>query len=109
MGIQEREYVATRARGPSSDQVQIPCGEVVSQSSPIEPQGPQLQLHLAIRDLDDAQLREVLEEHQLETARREGMAPPLGSPLGQWQGPAGGVDADLDDRGVTSKGEGMGT
>ena len=29
------------------------------------------------------------------------MAPPIGSPLGQWHGPVGGVDADLDDREVT--------
>ena len=84
----------------SGTQAQILGGEVVSQSSPSEPHpedGPQPQLHLAIRDLNYAQLREVLEELQLETARREGMAPPLGSPLGQWWVPVGGVKADLDD------------
>ena len=61
-------------------------GEAVSQSSPSYPhpkEGPQPQLHLAIRDLNDAQLREALEELQLETARRKGMAPHLGSPLGR--------------------------
>ena len=66
--------MAMRSRHLSSAQAQIPGGEVVSQSSPSE---PQLQFHLAIRDLSDAQLKEVLEDLQLETARREGMALPL--------------------------------
>ena len=67
-----------------------------SHSPPSEPQVSHLQLHLAIRDLNGAQLREVLEDLHLETARRKGMAPPLGSPLDQWWGPVGRVDADLD-------------
>ena len=54
--------------------------------------------------LDDAQLWEVLDEIKLETARREGMAAPLMSPLGQWHGPAGGVDANLDDGEVNLQG-----
>ena len=74
-GTQGREYVALRGRCPSGTQVQIQGGEV-SQSSPSEPQGPQPQLHMAIRGLDDAQLREALEELLLEM--------PLGSPVGQW-------------------------
>ena len=74
--------MSSRGRCPSSGQVQILSGEVVPQSSPSEPQESWPQLHLAIRDLDDAQLREVLDEIQLETARRQGMAPPLRSPLG---------------------------
>ena len=49
-----------------------------------------------------------MEELQQETARREGTAPPLGSPLGWWCGPVGGIDADLDDREVTLQGGGDG-
>ena len=78
---QVKEYVALRGRHPSGAQTQIPSGEEVPQYSPSEPQGSQPQLHLAIRDLSDAQLREALEELQLKTARREVMAPPLRSPL----------------------------
>ena len=52
----------------------------VSQSSPSEPQEPKQQFALALRDLDDAQLRQVMEELQQETARSEGTAPPLGHP-----------------------------
>ena len=85
-GAQVREYVALRGRHPSSDQVPIPSGEEVPQFSPSEPQDSWPQFHLALRDLDDAQLREVLDKIQLETARREGMAPPLRSPLGSWIG-----------------------
>ena len=107
--MQVREYVATWGRHPSGAQAQILGEEVVSQSSSSEPhpkEGPQPQLHLAIRDFNDAQLREVLEELQLEKARRVGMAPPLRSPLGRWQVSAGGGKAKLDDREVPSKGEG---
>ena len=77
--------MAMRGRCPLGTQVQILGGQVVSQSSPSEPHpewGPQPQLHLAIMDLVDVQLREALDEIQLETARWEGMAPPLASPLG---------------------------
>ena len=62
----------------------------------------------AIRDLNDAQLSEALEELQLETARREGMAPQLGSPLGQWWAPVVRVNADLDDGEVAFQGGGDG-
>ena len=90
---------------------QIPGGEVVSQSSPSEPYpegGPQPQLHLAIRDLDDAQLKEALEDLQLEIARREGMAPPHGSPLGWWWVTVDGGKASLDDGEVALQGGGNG-
>ena len=99
-GTQVREYVAIRGRHPSGALAQIPGGEAVSQSSSsgsYPEEGPLLQPHLAIRDLDDAQLREALEELQLEMARRKGMALPLGSPLGRWWVPAGGGKANLDD------------
>ena len=81
-----------------------PGGTGSSSVSPSEPHpkdGPHPQLHLPIRDLDDAHLRRILEELQMETARREGIAPLIGSPLGQWQDPMGGVDADMDDGEVT--------
>ena len=84
-------------------------GEVVHQSSPSKPQVSQPQLNLAIRDLIDAQLREVLDVIQLETARSEEMVSPCRSPLGQWHGPVGGVDADLDNGEVILQGRGMGT
>ena len=73
-GTQVREYVAMRGRHASGVQAQIPGGEVVSQSSPSEPHpegGAQPQLHLAIGDVNDAQLREALGELQLETSRKE--------------------------------------
>ena len=92
------EYMALRSRHPSSAHAQIPGGEVVSQSSLIE---PQQQFHLALRDLEDAQLRQVMEELQQETAGGEGTATLLGTPFGWWQGPVGGLDADLDDGEVT--------
>ena len=104
-GAQVRKYVALRGRPPSGAHAQIPRGEAVSQSSPSE---PQQQFHLVLRDLDDAQIRQVVEELQQETARREGTAPPLGPPLGWWHGPAGGVDSDLDDGEVTLQGGGDG-
>ena len=100
-GTQVREYMASRGRCPSIAQVQIPGGEVLSQSSTSD---PHLQLHVVLRDLNDAQLREVLDEIQLETSRREGTAPPIRSPFGQWWGPVGGVDASLDDGKVTLQG-----
>ena len=53
------------------------CG--LERQVPSKLQGSWLQFHLALRDLDDAQLWEVLDEIQLETARR-GMALPLGHP-----------------------------
>ena len=56
-GTQVREYVALRGKHPYGIKVQPPDVEVVSQSSPSDPQGPWLQPHLAIRDLDDAKLR----------------------------------------------------
>ena len=40
----------------------------------------------------------------METAGREGMAPLMGSSLGQWQNPVGGVDADMDYGEVTLQG-----
>ena len=98
---QVREYVASRGRHPSGAHAQIPAGEAVSHSFPSEPEGSQQQFHLALRDLDDAPLRQVMEELQQERARREGTTPSLGSPLGQWWGPVGGLDVDLDDGEVT--------
>ena len=76
--------------------------------TPSSPSKPQQQFHLALRDLDDVQLRQVMEELQQETSKREGTAPPLGSPLHQWWCPVGGLDPDLDDGEVTLQG-GMGT
>ena len=61
-GAQVREYVALKGRCPSGTQAQILDGELASQSSPSEPQGSKMQLHLAIRELNDTQLREELEE-----------------------------------------------
>ena len=78
IGTQVRDYMATRGRWPSGNKVQIPGGEVVSQSSLTEPHpewGPW--------PSGSAQLREALEELQLETARREGWHPHLGHP---WAG-----------------------
>ena len=49
-----------------------------------------------LRDLTDAQLRQVMEDIWQEAARRERAAPPMESPLGQWEVPVGGVDTDLD-------------
>ena len=95
---QVREHVAMRGRCPFGAQVQILGGEVVTLSSPSKPhpkEGPWLQLHLAIRDLNDTQLREALEELHLQTERREGMAAPIGSPLGRWWVPVGSDDANL--------------
>ena len=80
-GKQVREYMATRGRCHSGTKAQMLGGMVVAQSSLSESHpegGPQLQLHLSIRDLNDAHLRQELEELHLETARREGMAPLLG-------------------------------
>ena len=74
-GVQLGEYIALRDRHPSGAQAQILGGETVSQSSPSELQGSQPQLHLTLRELDNAQVREVVDEMQLETTRREGIAP----------------------------------
>ena len=42
--------------------------------------GPPPQFHMVLRDLDDAQLRQVMEDIWKEAARRESTAPPRGSP-----------------------------
>ena len=81
---QVREYMASRSRCPSGTQAPIQSEEGVPKLSPSEPLESWLQFHLALRDLDDVQLRHVMEELQQETARRERTTPPLGSPLGQW-------------------------
>ena len=82
IGALVREYVALRGRHPCGAQVQILGGEVVSQSPPVSltPKGSSHNSHLTIRDLSDAQLREVLEELQLEKARKEGQHPYMGHP-----------------------------
>ena len=49
-----------------------------------------------------------MEELKQETERWEGTVPPLGSPLGQWCGPLGGLDVDLGDGEVTLQGGGDG-
>ena len=97
-------YIAARGGHPSCTPVKNPGLEVISQSSPCAShpeEEPQPQLHLAIRDLDDSQLRQAMEELQWDAARREGTVPPLGSLLGQWLVPVGGVMTDLDDGEVT--------
>ena len=50
-------------------------GSSVSPSEPHPKDGPHPQLHLPIRDLNDAHLRRILEELQMETARREEWLP----------------------------------
>ena len=110
-GTQVKENVAMRGRIPPAPRHRSQMGRQLPSLPPSEPcpeEGSQPQLHLEIRELNDAQLREALEELQLETVRREGMAPPIGSPLDKWQVPAGGSDTDLDDGEGASKGEGWG-
>ena len=104
---QVREYVAVRGRCPSSAQTQTLVEEVVSQSPPISPilKGAPPWFHMT---LNDTQLRQVMEDLQQEAARREGAAPPVGSPLGQWSVPAGEVDANLEDGEMTLQGGGDG-
>ena len=60
---------------------------------------------MALRDLDDAQLRQVMEDLWQEAARREGAAPPMGSCLGWWQVPVRGVNAGLEDGDMTLQGK----
>ena len=107
---QFRDYMAVRGKCPSSTLPQILGEEVMSQSPPVEsiPAGGPPQFHMDLRDLDDAQLRQVMEDIQQEATRREGEAPPMGSPLGQWWIPVGGVNADLEDREVILQGGGDG-
>ena len=59
---------------------------------------------MALRDLDYAQLRQVMEDLWQEAARREGAAPSMGSPLSQWWVSVGGANANLEDREVTLQG-----
>ena len=42
-----------------------------------------------------------MEDIWQEAARREGAAPPRGSPIGWWLAPGGGVDTDFKDEEVT--------
>ena len=87
MGTQVREYMALRGRCPSFAQVQILGGEVVSQSSPSEPQGAWLQLHLAIRDLNDTQLREAIGRIPAGNSKEGGNGTPTLVTIGPVVGP----------------------
>ena len=98
-GTQVMEYVAVRVRCPSGIQVQAPGREVVLQSPTSEPalkEGSQPQLYMTMRDHNDTQLREVLEELQLEQQGGRGQHPYLGSPWGRGWVPVGGSNANLD-------------
>ena len=59
---------------------------------------------MALKDLGDVQLRQLMEDLQKEAAQRELTASPIGPPIGCWRAPAGGVDADLEDKEVTLQG-----
>ena len=70
--------------------------------------GPPPQFQMGLRDINDAQLRQVMEDTQQQAARREGAASLMGSPLGQSWVPEGGVDTDLEDGKWSFKGRGWG-
>ena len=71
-------------------------------SKPHLDNGPQVELNTRdLQDLDNDQLKEVLETVQFETTRREEAASPHCSPLGQYVGPWSSSEANMDDREVT--------
>ena len=75
----------------------------------------QPQFHLALWDLDDAQLQKVLSEVCLETARREVEAPLVGLPVSQEDGPGRGANPGMiagevplpEERGWGPSGQGL--
>ena len=93
--VQIREYITVRDRHPSGTPAQIPSGDLVPTSSPSKG-GTQQHFHFALRNLDDAQLWEVLSEVCLEPARREAVAPLVGLPLHLGEGPGKGAHAGTD-------------
>ena len=81
-----------------------------AQPLPSKPQlddGPRQEVTRDVWDLDDDQLWEVLEALQMKTARREGVASPYRLPQGSLRVP-GGNEANVDDREVGLRREGMG-
>ena len=85
--IQAREYEAARGQHPSGTQAPGPGRDVVSWSSTSDShleREPPPPFHMAPRNLNEAQLRQVMENIQQEAARREDTAPHRGSPIWQW-------------------------
>ena len=62
---------------------------------------------MALRELGDAQLRQLMEDLWQEAAQRELTTSPIGPPSSHWRTPASGMDADLEAEEVTLQGEGM--
>ena len=103
---QAREYMAVMASTPLAPKPQAQVGRCCPGLPLVTPtlKGTPPQFHMAPRDLNDAQLRQVMEDIWQKAARREGAAPPRGSPIGQWWASAGGVDPDFEDEEVTLQG-----
>ena len=80
--VKIKEFITARERHPSSTSALIPSWDLVPPSSPSEGETRQ-QFCFALRDLDDAQLWEVLSEVHLKAARRKAVAP---SGVALWPG-----------------------
>ena len=91
---QIQDYIAMRDRCTPGAPAPTPQGDLIPPPLPSD-RGTWPQFHLAIWDLDDAQLWEVLPEVCLETARREVIAPQVGLPVGLCEGPGGGANPGI--------------
>ena len=96
---------------PSGTQTPIPGRDVVSWLSPSNPhpeERPLPPFQMALRDLGDAQLRQLMEDLQQKAGHRELIASLIGPPLDCWRTPASDVDANLEDEEGTFPGGGDG-
>ena len=111
MSVQMRNYNAARMSHPISAQATCAGWGVDAWpllSEPTSDSGPQLEFTRDVWDLDDDQLREVLEALHLEMARWEGSAPTQVI-LGSLRIPWGSSKGDMDGGKVDLKGRGDGT
>ena len=105
--VQARNYIATRTSCPIGTQVPVQDRGWLPGLSPVSPalmMGSQPAVIRDVWDLDDYQLREVLEALQLEMARQEGVAPPHGSPQGSLRIPGGSSKGNMYDGEVGLRG-----
>ena len=59
---------------------------------------------MALRDLADAQLRQLMEDLCQKVVQRDLTMSPIGPPSGHLRAPAGGVDTNLEDEEVNLQG-----
>ena len=84
-------------------------GFPIAPSDPHSDKRPPCQFHMDLRDLGDAQLRQLIEDFWQEGAQGELNASPIGPSLGCWRTPAWGGDPGVEDKEVTLQGGGMGS